>query len=93
MIRGYEQTLPESERRRVSFYFSLGSQNEDPRGIASDGEATVIVSGVQASAGVVDLFYLMARSRWIDTEQQLTALVPTKSRLMQWIARRFHATF
>ncbi|HET7374060.1 MAG TPA: hypothetical protein VFJ20_11760 [Gemmatimonadaceae bacterium] len=93
MIRGYEQTLPEPERRRVSFYFSLGSQNEDPRGIASDGEAAVIVSGVQASAGVVDLFYLMARSQWIDTEQQLTALVPTKSRLMQWIAHRFHATF
>ena len=93
LIRSYEQTLPESEREKVSFYFSLGSQNQDPRGIASDGEAALIVSGVQASAGVVDLFYLMARSSWIETEQELTSLVPPKSRLIQRLAHRLRAAF
>lgn len=93
LIRSYEQTLPESEREKVSFYFSLGSQNQDPRGIASDGEAALIVSGVQASAGVVDLFYLMARSTWIETEQELTPLVPPKSRLLRRIAHRLRAAF
>lgn len=93
LIRGYEQTLPESERKRVSFYFSLGSQNEDPRGIDSDGEVSLIVSGVQAAAGVVDLFYLMARSTWIENEQALDRLVPPPSRLAALIARRFKAQF
>ena len=93
LIRSYEQTLPESERKKVSFYFSLGSQNQDPRGIASDGEAALVVSGIQASAGVVDLFYLMARSSWIETEQELTPLVPAKSRLMRRIAHRLRAAF
>ncbi|HVX38297.1 MAG TPA: hypothetical protein VHB25_01895 [Gemmatimonadaceae bacterium] len=86
MFRGYEQSLPESERRRVSFYFSLGTQNEDPRGIVSDGEATLIVSGMQASAGLVDLFYLMARSTWIDDQRALDALVPRHTGLVRRLA-------
>ena len=93
LIRSYEQSLPQSERRRISFYFSLGTQNEDPRGLASDGEASLIVSGVQGSAGLVDLFYLMARSTWIDTEQQLTQLVPLRSWLMRVIGHRMRAAF
>jgi hypothetical protein len=93
MIRGFEQTLSETERKRVSFYFSLGSQNQDPRGIASDGEVSLIVSGVQAAAGLVDLFYLMARSNWIDSERELETFVPKPSALSSWIARRFKAQF
>src|SRR3954468_11351086 len=45
MLRGFARDLPEAERKRVSFYFSLGTQNQDPRGIVSDAEATLIVSG------------------------------------------------
>ena len=93
LIRGYEQSLPEAERKRVSFYFSLGSQNEDPRGIDSDGEVSLIVSGVQAAAGLVDLYYLMARSTWIKNERALDALVPPPSALSSWIARHFKAQF
>jgi hypothetical protein len=87
MLRGYEQSLPEAERKRVSFYFSLGTQNEDPRGIASDAEATLIVSGFGGSAGLVDLFYIMARSDWITTETQLEQYVPIHSSFMQRLAR------
>lgn len=93
LITGYERTLSEADRKRVSFYFSLGSQNEDPRGIASDGEVTLIVSGVQAAAGVVDLFYLMARSDWIEDERALDRLVPRPSGLASLIARRFKIQF
>lgn len=93
LLRAYEQTLSKSDRRRVSFYFSLGTQNEDPRGLASDGEASLIVSGIQGSAGLVDLFYLMARSQWIETEQELTLLVPRQSWLMRVIGHRLRATF
>jgi hypothetical protein len=91
LLRGYEQTLPENERRRVSFYFSLGTQNQDERGIVSDGEASLLVSGVQASAGLVDLFYLMARSTWIESEAQLDTYNPPRSRLMRRLAHAVRA--
>jgi hypothetical protein len=93
VLAGYERNLPEAERKRVSFYFSLGTQNQDPRGIASDGEATVIVSGFEGSVGLVDLFYLMARSNWITTEAELQRYVPRHSSFMRRLARWFAPAF
>lgn len=93
MLRGYERSLSETERKRVSFYFSLGTQNQDPRGIASDAETTLIVSGFEGSAGLVDLYYLMARSNWITTDVELQRYVPAHSSLMQRLARWFAPVF
>lgn len=76
LLQGYEASLSESERRQLSFYFLVGTQNEDPRGLMIDGEASVIVSGFGASAGVVDLFYLMARTTWIDSNADVDRFVP-----------------
>ncbi len=76
LLRGFEQAVPEAERKRVSFYFTLGTHNEDPRGLMMDGEATIVVSGLPAAAGLVDLYYLMARSTWITTPAQLNTLIP-----------------
>jgi hypothetical protein len=87
ILRGFEQSLPEAERRNVSFYFSLGTQNQDPRGMLLDGEATVIVSGFQAAAGLVDLYFLMARTTWIDSQAELDRLLPPRGGLLRWIAR------
>ena len=81
----------DAERRRLSFYFSLGTQNQDPRGLAADGEATLLVSGYHAAAGVVDLFYLMTRSRWVMAEAELDAHVPRPGALMRRLARRLSA--
>ena len=78
LLRGFEQAVPEAERKRVSFYFAVGTQNQDPRGLMLDGEASMITSGFHAAAGVVDLYFLMARTTWIDTPQQLERLLPAK---------------
>ena len=59
LLTSYEQSRPAAERDRVSFYFSVGTQNEDDRGLASDAEATVVVSGFHAAAGLVDLLFLL----------------------------------
>ena len=89
MMRGYEASLSPAERKAVSFYFAEGSQNMDDRGLVSDGEAMLIVSGPQASAGLVDLFYMMARTTWVDTPSELEQLLPKQSSLIsrfaQWI--------
>ena len=92
LLRGYEQSLSEADRKAVSFYFSLGSQNMDPRGLMSDGEAVLVVSGLHAAAGVVDLYYLMARSTWIDTRQELDQLVGRPKGILARIARLIRST-
>ena len=92
LFRRYEQSLTPAERKRVSFYFSVGSQNHDPRGIMLDGEASVIVAGVQGSAGLVDLFYLMARTTWVDSPSEVDRLVPRPRGLLARIARLIRFT-
>lgn len=87
VLRGYETGLSDADRKAVSFYFSLGSQNQDPRGIMQDGEASVIVSGLHAAAGLVDLYYVMARSTWIDDRAQLDRLLPRPRGLQARLAR------
>ena len=76
----------------MSFYFAEGSQNMDDRGMMSDGEAMVIVSGPQASAGLVDLFYMMARTTWIDRPAELEQLLPQRSSIIHRFARWVRAT-
>jgi hypothetical protein len=92
LLTAYERGRPEDERQRVSFYFSVGTQNMDDRGLASDGEASVIVSGYHAAAGVVDLYNVMARSRWITTQQELDQYIPPPSGLMKRLVRWLRAT-
>jgi phosphatidylserine/phosphatidylglycerophosphate/cardiolipin synthase-like enzyme len=71
----------------MSFYFSLGSQNEDTRGLALDAEANVIVSGFHAAAGLVDFYEIMARSTWVSTPADLEPYLPHDSSLMGRLAR------
>ena len=92
LLRGYEAAIPEAERRRTSFYFAVGTQNHDPRGLMSDAEATIVTSGFQGTTGLVDLYYLMARSTWVTTRAELEALLPPKSRFTQWLARVIRPT-
>ena len=87
MLRGYEAAVPEPERKRFSFYFAVGSQNEDPRGLMSDGEAMVLTSGFQGATGLVDLYYLMARSTWVRDRKELEVYLPPPSRLSRILGR------
>jgi hypothetical protein len=86
LLQRFERSLSEAERKQISFYFSLGTQNHDPRGLMLDGEASVIVSGFQASAGLVDLFYLMARTTWIERDSDIDRLVPAPRGLLARVA-------
>ena len=87
LIRGFESSLSEADRKAVSFYFSQGTQNHDPRGLMLDGEATVIVSGIHAAAGLVDLYYIMTRSTWVTSRAELDRLLPRPGGLLGRIAR------
>lgn len=87
LLRGFEQGIPEAERKAFSFYFSLGTQNMDPRGMLMDGEATIVVSGLQAAVGLVDLYHIMARSTWVTEQSELDRLLPPPGALMRKLSR------
>jgi len=87
LLEGYERSLSDTERKRISFFLALGSMNHDPRGLMLDGEASVIVSGFQASAGLVDLFYLMARTTWVENDAEIDRLIPSFNGPFSWLAR------
>ena len=53
-----------------------------------DGEATMVLSGLPAALGLVDIYTLMARSTWIETAGELDALLPPVTGWMQRIGRR-----
>ena len=89
MLRGFESALSEAERKSVSFYFSQGTQNQDPRGLMLDGEATLLISGFHAAAGVVDLYNLMARTTWVETEAEVDRLMPEPGHFMRTLSRWF----
>lgn len=91
MLRGFETSLTEAERKSVSFYFSLGTQNQDPRGLMLDGEATILVSGFHAAAGVVDLYQLMARTTWVETAADIDRLLPQRGWMTRMLSRWFRA--
>ena len=87
LLRGWEADIPEAERKRVSFYFTLGTHNQDPRGMMLDGEATFVVSGLPAAAGLVDLYYLMARSTWVNSRAELDRLLPEPTSFWRRMAK------
>jgi hypothetical protein len=86
LLQRYQRSIPAAERDRMSFYFAAGSQNHDPRGLMLDGEASVIVSGFPASAGLVDLFYLMSRTTWVRSEADIDRLLPQPRGLLAKLA-------
>ena len=87
LLLGYQRGVPEAERKRVSFYYTLGTQNHDPRGMMLDGEATLLISGIPAAAGLVDLYYQMARTTWVSTPAELERLLPPPSDWMRRLAK------
>ena len=76
LLKAYGDSRPRAESARMTFYLTVGTQNEDPRGQLLDGEAVFVLSGMSAAVGLIDLYSLMARSTWIETEEQLDQLIP-----------------
>lgn len=87
LLGNWEADIPEAERKRVSFYFTLGTHNQDPRGMMLDGEATFVVSGLPAAAGLVDLYYVMARSTWVSSRAELDRLLPEPTDFWRRVAK------
>ncbi len=85
MVEKYRAML-ESANKDV-LYLTPGSQNQDPRGMLLDGEATVVTSGVGALVALPDFYYMLARSTWITRPEQLRRFYPKVDSFQRRVGR------
>jgi hypothetical protein len=64
------------ERENVMYAFTIGSMNQDRRGMLSDGEILAVVSGYSALIGVVDMYGLATTATYIGTVEEMETLFP-----------------
>jgi hypothetical protein len=87
LLSSYWNSLTEGEKRRVMYYLTVGSQNQDYRGTIMDGEVVALISGYYSLVGVVDLFFMSAVTTWVDNVEELNELLPPESGWRRWLGR------
>ena len=75
------------------FYTLMGSTNQNARGFSMDGEVMMAMSGWPAVTPKLDLLSMIGQSRWVETREELDALLPPRSALVRRLSHRFKAVF
>jgi hypothetical protein len=86
LLDGLERTPPAGAENAV-YYLTVGSKNQDPRSAFLDGETSLVVSGPYALASYSDFLFLMAATTWVETEAELTKLIPVEEEKARKIGR------
>jgi len=76
LVKGMYADLTPREREELIFYFTVGSTNMDYRSMVMDGEVIVLVTGWQSLHGFLDFLLLPGLCEWLETTDQLDALLP-----------------
>jgi len=87
LLSSYWNSLTQEEKRRVMYYLTLGSQNQDYRGTIMDGEVAAVVSGYYSLVALADLFFMSAMTTWVDNVDELDELLPPESGWRRWLGR------
>ena len=77
----------EVTRDRAALFLTLGSHNQDFRGTIMDGETLYVVSGGHAIVGYLDFVSILLSTTWVDTPEELDALIPEHSGFWRWVGR------
>jgi hypothetical protein len=89
MVKSYLEGLTPEEREKAFMYLTVGSQNQDYRGMLMDGEVLYCVSGWGSMNGLLDFVFLMGLSEWPKTQEELDTLIPPPSGFQSGMARWF----
>ncbi len=82
------RTDPPAGFEKAVFYYTVGSKNQDPRSAFLDGETAYVVSGPWSLVGYSDFVLLMAATTWVDSEAELTKLIPVEAERARKLGRR-----
>ena len=78
--------LTPEQRDELIYYFTVGSTNMDYRSMVMDGEVMVVLGGWQALLGFMDFLLLPGLCEWVETTEQLDALLPPPGGFVRGLA-------
>ncbi len=87
MILDFYSALTPEEQDQAVYYLTVGSQNEDYRGVMLDGEALFVVSGFGSLYGLIDFASIMGLCDWMDSIEQLNKVIPPPEEWGRRLAR------
>ena len=87
LLESYSASLSEEEKDRVIYYLIVGSQNQDYRGMIMDGEVACVVAGHHSLVAIVDLFFMMSLTTWVEDIETLDKVLPPYTGWKRWIGR------
>jgi hypothetical protein len=67
-------------------YFTVGSTNMDYRSMVMDGEVQITMQGWSSLAGLIDFTFLVGLCEWVDTLEELDALLPPPGGMVRSMA-------
>ncbi|NOR13302.1 MAG: hypothetical protein GQ545_08620 [Candidatus Aminicenantes bacterium] len=76
LIEAFEQTLSPKERDAATFFFTLGSHNQDRRSMFLDGEVLVGVAGYDSLIAMMDMVFLLHASVWPKDFAEFSKYLP-----------------
>jgi hypothetical protein len=86
LFKGMIGDLSPSEKEEIVFYFTVGSTNMDYRSMVMDGEVQITLGGWQSLYGFLDFLMLPGLCEWVDTTEELDALLPPPSGIVRAMA-------
>jgi hypothetical protein len=72
----YLTTLPPEERNTVLFMMTIGSQNQDRRGMLLDGEVLLTVTGYDCLVALTDFLFILGSAAWPEDIAEFQEVFP-----------------
>ena len=86
LITNMVRDLTPEQLEKLVYYFTVGSTNMDYRSMVMDGEVMVLVGGMQSLFGFLDFILVPGLCEWIETTEDLDALLPPPSGFVRGLA-------
>jgi hypothetical protein len=83
----WHQIVPEESRGRAILYLTLGSHNQDYLSMVMDGEALMVVGRAWSLIGYLDFVSLAGQTTWLESQEELEALLPAQTGFWRWLGR------
>jgi hypothetical protein len=93
IITAFEESLgQESEEKleRVAYFLTIGSLNQDRRGMLLDGEVVVTVSGYESLVTIMDFAFILTATDWLETSDEVDQHYPRQGGLLKTVTRWIH---
>jgi hypothetical protein len=86
VIKNLLDDLSPGEESELIYYLTVGSTNMDYRSMVMDGEVQVILGGWQSLTGFLDFLLIPGLCDWVETTEELDALLPPPGGLTRKLA-------